>query len=366
MRRVLHLVGDSGSEKDVNVSKLYASSCQSYEEFDFMFAVITPDRLWSFKRRVLQEGYTEVDPNLPQKVPLYAAIKFIVSELKPDVAVNHMFCHNGLVHIRALMELLDIPVVGSSSNVQRTTMDKAVTRAILVQGGVQMAKGIVLHQYQLKSTDCSLVLKDLVTEIGLPCVVKSPCVEDSKGVFHVNEESELLPSIKSAFELDSTVVVEKFISGREVRSIILEDENGKLQQLPIMEYVVDPDRIRDYTFKLEWDSEGKTQKSRKQSWSFLKSSNPSYGGVLNEVIINNVQKASRAAFQLLHLKDFGIFDFRVSAGGEAYLLEVNLFWSLGSQSIVNVCANEAGYKQKDLLKLVLNRTIEKINKNKLP
>jgi len=359
MFRVLHLVGDSRSEEYVNLSKLYASSCRSYEEFDFMFAVITPDKLWSFKTRVLQEGYTEVDPNLPQKVPLHAAIKFIVSELKPDVAVIHMYCHHGLVHVRALMELLDIPVVGSSSNVQRITRDKAVTRAILVEGGVQMAKGIVLHQFQLKSTGWSLVLKDLVNEIGFPCVVKSPCVEDSKGVFLVTEESELLPSLKSAFELDSTVVVEEFISGREVRSTILEDENGKLQQLPMMEYIVDPNRIRHNTLKYDWDSEGKPQKSSKQMWSFLKSSDPSSGGVLNKVIINNVQKASRAAFQLLHLKDFGIFDFRVSADGEAYLLEVNLFWSLGSQSFVNICANEAGFKQKELQKIFLNRSIEK-------
>jgi len=204
-----------------------------------------------------------------------------------------------------------------------------------------------------------LVLKDLVTEIGLPCVVKSPCVEDSKGVFHVTDESQLLPSLKIAFELDSTVVVEEFIPGREVRSTILEDENGKLQQLPMIEYIVDPIRIRDVTSKLEWDSEGKTQKSRKQPWSFLKSSDPSSGGILNEVIFDNVQKASRAAFQLLHLKDFGIFDFRVSADGEAYLLEVNLFWSLGSQSFVNICANEAGFKQKELQKIFLNRSIEK-------
>jgi len=358
MRRVLHLVGDYDSENYVNLSKLYASSCRSYEEFDFMFAVITPDRLWSFKRRVLQEGYTEVDPKLPQKVHLHAAIEFIVSELKPDVAVIHMYCHHGLVHIRALMELLDIPVVGSSSSVHRITRDKAVTRAILVEGGVQMAKGIVLHQYQLNSKEWPLVLKDLLTEIGMPCVVKSPCVEDSKGVFHVTEESELLPSLESAFELDSTVVVEEFISGREVRCTILEDENGKLQQLPLMEYVVDPNKIRENAFKYDWDSEGKPQKSRKQMWSFLKSPDPSTGGVLNELIIYNVRKAAIAAFQLLHLKDFGIFDFRVSADGKAYLLEVNLFWSLGSQSIVNVCANEAGYKQKELQKFFLNRTIK--------
>jgi len=358
MSCVLHLVGDSESERYVKLSKLYASSWRSYEEFDFMFAVITPDRLWSFKRRVLQEGYTEVDPNLPQKVPLHAAIKFIVSELKPDVAVIHMYCHHGLVHIRSLMELLDIPVLGSSSNVQRITRDKAVTRAILVEGGVQMPKGIVLHQYQLRSKEWPLVLKDLLTEIGIPCVVKSPCVEDSKGVFHVTEESELLPSLRSAFELDSTVVVEEFISGREVRCTILEDENGKLEQLPMMEYVVDPNKIRENAFKYEWDNEGIPQKSRKQMWSFLKSSDPSTGGVLNELIISNVQMAARAAFQLLHLKDFGIFDFRVSADGKAYLLEVNLFWSLGSQSIVNVCANEAGYKQKELQKIFLNRTIK--------
>jgi len=358
MFRVLHLVGDSRSEEYVNLSKLYASSCRSYEEFDFMFAVITPDKLWSFKTRVLQEGYTEVDADLPQKVPLHAAIKFIVSELKPDVAVIHMYCHYGLVHIRALMELLDIPAVGSSSSVQRIIRDKAVTRAILVEGGVQMPKGIVLHQYQLKSEEWPMVLKDLLTEIGVPCVIKSPCLEDSKGVFHVTEESELLSSLESAFELDSTVVVEEFISGREIRCTLLEDENGKLQQLPMMEYIVDPNRIRDNALKYEWDSEGKPQKSSKQIWSFLKISDPSVGGVLNEVIIFNVQMAARAAFQLLHLKDFGIFDFRVNADGKAYLLEVNLFWSLGSQSIVNVCANEAGYKQKELQKIVLNRTVQ--------
>jgi len=112
------------------------------------------------------------------------------------------------------MELLDIPVLGSSSNVQRITRDKAVTRVISAKGGVQIAKGIVLHQYQQKSKESPLVLKDLVTEIGLPYVVKSPCVEDSKCVFHLTDESELLPSLKSAFKLDDTVVVEVFISGR--------------------------------------------------------------------------------------------------------------------------------------------------------
>jgi len=359
MHRVLHLVGDSESERYVKLSKLYASSVRSYEEFDFMFAVITPDKLWSFKRRVLQEGYTEVDPNLPQKVPLHAAIKFIVSKVKPDVVIIHMYCQHGLVSIRALMELLDIPVLGSSSNVQQITRDKALTRAILVEAGVQMAKGIVLHQYQLKSREWPSVLKDLVTEIGLPCVVKSPCIEDSKGVFHVTEESELLPCLKSAFELDSTVVVEEFISGREVRCTILEDENGELQQLPIMEYIVDPNRIRHNTLKLEWDSEGEPRKSSKTVCSFLKSSDPSTGGVLNEVIINNVQKASKAAFRILHLKDFGTFDFRVKADGKAYLLEVNLFWSLGSESFVNICANEAGYTQKELQRIFLNRIIKK-------
>jgi len=358
MPRVLHLVGSLESERLYKVSELYASSVRSFEEFDFIFALITPDKLWSFKRHVLREGYTEADPNLPQKVPLHLAIKFIMSEVKPDVAVNHMFCQAGLIHIRSLIELLNIPLVGSSSNIQRIASDKAATRAILVKGGVRMAKAIVLHQYQFKLKE-ALVFKDVVREIGLPCVVKSPCLEDSSGVFHVSDASELLPTLRHAFELGTRVVVEEFISGREMRSAMIEDEDGQLQQLPMIEYFVDPNRIRDMTLKYEYDCNGTAKKSTKSVWSFLKSSDPSKGGVSNEVIINNVERASRAAFRLLDLKDFGIFDFRVCADGKAYLFEVNLFCSFGYESIVNVCAKEAGYTQKELQRIVLNRTISK-------
>jgi len=361
LRRVLHLVGSGESERLYNVSMLYASSCRSYGEFDFVFAVLTPDKLWTFARRIHQDGYPEVDSSLPQRVPLHIAITFIMTELKPDVAVNHMYGQLGTVHYRSLMELLDIPVVGSNSNVQRITKDKVTTRAILVQGGVQMPKAIVFNQFQPKVEHSPLILKEVTNEIGIPCVVKAPSYDDSTGVFHVTHARELIPACEKAFELDNKVVVEEFISGREVRSAIFESENGELQMLPIIEYGVDRNGIRDSTLKLEYDTDGNARKSAKAVWFLLKGSDHPDGELLNDMIIKNVQKASIAAYQLLDLQDFGLFDFRVSATGKAYLLEVNLFWSLGAESIMNVCACEAGFENKWLLKTVLNRTMKRID-----
>jgi len=351
---VLHLVGSCESERLYNLSMLYSSSCQSNGEFYFVFAVISPDKLWSFTRHLDQGALTEVDASLPQQVPIHVAITYIMTELKPDVAINHMYCQLGSVHCRALMELLDIPVVGSNSDIQRITKDKVQTRALLVQGGVQMPKAIVFNQQQFKFEELPSILNKVDHLIGFPCVVKAPCVDDSTGVFHVTQAHELIPACEKALGLGSKVVIEKFIVGREVRSAIIQHENGQIQVLPIIEYGVNPNRIRDSALKLEYSKNGIPRKSHKTVWSFMQGSKQKNGEALNDAIITNVQEASIAAYNILDLQDFGVFDFRVSANdGEAYLLEVNLFCSFGSESFLNICATEAGYEDKNLLKTVL-------------
>jgi D-alanine-D-alanine ligase len=352
MLTVLHLVGSCESERLYNVSMLYSSACENNGEFNFVFAVISPDKLWSFTRRLDEGAIPEVDTSLPQQVPLHIAITYIMTELKPDVAINHMYCQLGSVNCRGLMELLDIPVVGSNSSVQQITKDKVITRALLVQGGVQMPKAIVLNQHQFKFLGLSSITDKVEHKIGFPCVVKAPCVDDSTGVFYVTQAHELKHACEKALDRGNKIVIEQFIAGREVRSAIFQRGNGQIQVLPIIEYGVNPNQIRDSSLKLEYEGNGTARKSKKTVWFFIQDSN---GEALNDVITKNVQEASKAAYQILDLQDFGIFDFRVGANGEAYLLEVNLYCSFGAESFLNLCSTEAGYGNKDLLKAVLER-----------
>jgi len=360
---VLHLVGSFESERLLNVSMLYSSACESNAEFYFVYAVISPDKLWSFTRRLNQGSRDLVDTmfcccsrasSLPQKVPMHVAITWIMTELKPDVVINHMYCQFGLVHCRALMELLNIPVVGSGADRQQITKDKVLTRALLVQGRVQMPEAMVVYQHQFNLEQFPSISNEVEEKIGFPCVVKAPCVDDSTGVIHVKQAAELIPACEKALDLGKKVLIEKFIAGREVRSAIFQDESGRIEVLPIIEYGVDPNQIRDLTLKYEYDTDGMVQKSPRSVWFFLKGSSESNGEEVNDLIIKNVREGSIAAYQVLDLQDFALFDFRIcSSDGKAYLLEVNLFCSFGSESILNLCATEAGYENKDLLKTVL-------------
>merc|ERR1719357_1312739 len=152
---------------------------------------------------------------------------------KPDLMVQHILCDKRPI-FTAMFEVLNIPCLGSGSQVSANIVDKAATRAILLQA-------------------------------ALPAVVKPSKMENSVGVRLVHNEDDLQSAIEEAFTYGDTAVVDAFIPGREIRCAVIEN-NGELQPLPCMEYKVDSHKIRSYSDKLEGNSQNLRQAAKTVTW----------------------------------------------------------------------------------------------------
>ena len=168
-------------------------------------------------------------------------------------------------------------------------------------------------------------------KIPVPLVVKPPCQGSTVGVVIVKNQSELDSAIKEAANYDRKLLVEKFVSGRELTIGILGD-----QALPIIE-IIPKGGFYDFTNK----------------YPFL---NPQAGGGAEHVcpaqIDQNktaeIQELALQAFRALDLQVYGRVDVILSDSGEAFVLEVNTIPGMTEASLLPEAAAAAGIGYVDL------------------
>merc|ERR1712232_356470 len=145
-------------------------------------------------------------------------------------------------------------------------------------------------------------------------------------------------AIKYAFEFDSRVIVDEYIAGRELRAAVIEEEDGSLTVLPKIEYFLED--IRTSAHKLQTDKSGKLSsnaiKAAKKDGDRQCPANLS--PELHRRIDNMVQKAHR----VLKCRHYSLFDIRIDANEQPYVLEACLFCSFSPLSVIPSMAQHAG------------------------
>ena len=334
---ILHTVGSIDSERLFKLSILYASACKDFGQYNFKYVAIYPNGRISNPRSLKSE---DLDSAVRHD---FHKIFDIIGTIKPDVMIHHAFGNISCTNLRASLELLGIPIIGSKAEIHYIVNNKASTRAMLSQAGVNIAPGIHLRKEDDK--ECS----QLVSKLGYPVVVKAATIDDSVGVFKVIDPENLTKTIMKACELSDTVVIEKFIQGRELRSCVIEDERHNKVVLPILEYGIDESDIRTFDKKLVMNSDGRIAKAEIDTW-FLDENKMSKE-------IKAVEKVSLKAFGALGLKDFAVFDIRMDKNEIPYILEVNLFCSFGTESLLNIVARKFEISDQKLLEIMVKKSM---------
>jgi D-alanine-D-alanine ligase len=121
--------------------------------------------------------------------------------------------------VQGLLELLNLPFVGSGVLASAMCMDKTITKDILRVHGIPQVK------YQIGRAD--LIGDDwyemVVATLGLPVFVKPANMGSSIGVSKAKTLDELRRGIEHALTYDEWIVVEEASSGREIEISILGD-----------------------------------------------------------------------------------------------------------------------------------------------
>ncbi len=118
--------------------------------------------------------------------------------------------------VQGLLELIDVPYVGSGVLASAVGMDKALAKELLADHGVPQG----LRQ-PARATRLSNRLEAIATELGLPVFVKPANMGSSVGVTKAHSLAELQDSVDTALTYDEWVVIEEAIVGREIEVAVL-------------------------------------------------------------------------------------------------------------------------------------------------
>ena len=151
------------------------------------------------------------------------------------IALHGKFGEDG--RIQEILESLNIPYTGSGVTASYLCLDKPASRRILKQHQIPVPKYEILSYRSWRKQ-----LKEL--KLKFPLVVKPSSEGSSIGITFVEQPAKLSRAVKYAFNYDQTVIVEQYISGREITVGILNE-----RPLPVVE-IVPKQRFFDFCSEL--------------------------------------------------------------------------------------------------------------------
>ncbi len=215
MIRVAVVGGGANCEHDVSLASA-ASVAEALDPatFDVVGLTVGRDGTWSSAGNPL--GHTPA-------VSLARAIEIISTCDVLFPMVHGPQGEDGA--LPALAGFAGIPCVGSGLAAGALAMDKWVTKVVAEAVGVPVAAG-------------RLVRPDDVVTWTAPVVVKPVAAGSSHGVSLVRRREELAPALARAFALDSRVLVEELLVGREIDVAVLAGRNAVRRLSPPLEITV--------------------------------------------------------------------------------------------------------------------------------
>ncbi|TCS84116.1 D-alanine--D-alanine ligase family protein [Tepidibacillus fermentans] len=241
--------------------------------------------------------------------------------------------------IQGLLDILEIPYVGSGVLASALAMDKAKAKRIFDYAGIRTAKDLVLKKEQ------SIELKQIEEEFGYPLVVKPNQEGSTIGLSIVKKREELEEAIENAFLYDTEILIEEFIEGTEVTVAILETEKG-IEALPIIEIVPNKNTYYDYESKYSAGGSEHIIPAR-----------------IDKNTENIVKKWAIAAHQALGCSTLSRVDFIVPKDQSLpVILEVNTLPGMTETSLYPDAAKAIGLSYEDIVYRLVEITLRRSTK----
>ncbi|KTC87887.1 MULTISPECIES: D-alanine--D-alanine ligase family protein [Legionella] len=158
----------------------------------------------------------------PRSRPLAGLL--VDGHLAVDAEVVFPVVHGPLYEdgcLQGILELAGVSYVGCDVLSSAIGMDKDMARRLACSDGIRSARYRLLSWHssaQEKQQFCQQV----VAELGWPLFVKPCSLGSSVGIHKVKNNEELARAIEDALRYDETILVEEYISGREIELAVLE------------------------------------------------------------------------------------------------------------------------------------------------
>jgi D-alanine-D-alanine ligase len=153
--------------------------------------------------------------------------------------------------IQGVLEAIDVPYTGSGPAACVCCTDKALAKHLMRAAAIPTPEFRFLRETAIKELGGGAAVADVERQIGFPMVVKPAVGGSALGVKFARSSAQLPGALVGALSYDSTVVLERYVRGRDLAVSIVDDAHGEPQALPVVEAVPREEEFYDYESRYE-------------------------------------------------------------------------------------------------------------------
>ena len=229
--------------------------------------------------------------------------------------------------VQAAFDLLGIPYTGAGYLSSAIAMDKDLTKRLV-------SEYVITPQWRTVRYTADEIGK-LVSETKLPCVVKPVANGSSVGVSIAHTGAELRAALEVCLQFGAQVVLEQYISGREIQVGIIA---GKA--LPSIE-IIPKTGFYDYANKYQAGAVEEICPSPiPEDWEM------------------RVRTATETVYRLIGLSVYSRADFIVTPDGTPYFLEINTLPGMTKTSLLPQEAAAIGIGYEELCEKIVEESLK--------
>ncbi len=322
MKRVAVLMGGPSSEHDVSVlSGLNViRALAGLPQYQAVPIYITNNGAW-----LVGDERVWMNPGDALRA-VDVAFNALHGEYGEDGKVQHILGHH------------QIPYTGSEALASSIAMNKVLAQKILESEGVRMPRSLVLGAHNLDT-------RTVLAFAPAPWIVKPVSRGSSVGVSKVRSHAELPAAFQKALQYDSKLIVQEYISGREITCGVIEGHGGEdVRALPPVE-IIPPEGADFFDYQVKYN--GQTQELCPAD----------FHGAMLKLIQDTAKKVHR----ILGFRHYSRTDMilkpsdQTRRAPELYVLEANTLPGLTGESLLPKSARAIGIEFPDLVSHLIER-----------
>ena len=260
-----------------------------------------------------------------------------LEESRPDAAFIALHGPDGEDGTaQELLEILGVPYTGPGVMACTRCMDKVIAKHEMRAAGVSTPDWFAFNQTAFRDLGAAETLPAIEERLGFPLVVKPARQGSSLGVEFAAGPERVPEALLAAFSYDDRVLLERYVSGRELAVSVLGGE-----PLPVVEVI--PHETDAYDFAARYEI-GRTAFECPAR--------------LSEGESGAVAAAALAAYEALDCAGFSRVDLMLGADGPQ-VLEVNAVPGLTDTSLLPQAAEAAGLPFERLVERILELALER-------
>jgi D-alanine-D-alanine ligase len=240
--------------------------------------------------------------------------------------------------VQELLEILGIPYTGSGVLACMRSMDKVLTKHLLLEAGVPTPEFFAFNETAFKGLGAAGLLPAMEDRLDFPIVVKPAAQGSALGIKFARTAADVPGALVAAFSYDTRVLLERYVRGRDLAVSVLEGA-----ALPVVEAVPQEEHFYDFESRYEI---GRTR--------FV------CPAELPEPVTARAQALAVATYELLGCDGVARVDMMLEdSASELFVLEANVIPGMTDTSLLPQAAEAAGIAFEALVERMLELAFER-------